>query len=105
LFVLCLLDDVILQRLRAKGTRGAMLVVIQDGRYLAITAYMLLRRVSVNAISRQAREMIWHEGGWRKRGCNEPRDALNLGDFAWIQDSVRDAAEGGTDVERDDEPT
>lgn len=78
-----------------------MLVVIQDGRYLAITAYMFLCRVSVNAItriSRQARDM-------RKRGCNEPRDALNLGDFAWVQDSVRDAAEGGTDVERDDEPT
>lgn len=45
LFVLCLFDDVILQCLCTKGTRDAMLVVIEDRRYLAITAYMFLRRI------------------------------------------------------------
>lgn len=45
LLVLGLFDDVILQRLRTKGTRSALLVVIYDGRYLAIAADMFLRRI------------------------------------------------------------
>jgi hypothetical protein len=42
LFVFGLLNDVILQRLGTKGTRSTVLIVIDDRRYLAIAAYMLL---------------------------------------------------------------